>query len=155
MFDLRTVPDTDPVDIYRVRDGIYAADMLLAAIVHLDLFSWLDGHPASRDDVCRHFETTARPTDVMLTLFAAMGFVAVFAGATNTPIACTVMAVELFGAGPVVPVAIACVLAYVCSSHRGIYTSQRIAAGKGGAEIAGHPRLADWVSRKAARSPGG
>ena len=38
MFDLRTVPDTDPVDIYRVRDGIYAADMLLAAIVHLDLF---------------------------------------------------------------------------------------------------------------------
>ena len=33
-----------------------------------------------------------------------MGFVAVFAGATNTPIACTVMAVELFGAGPIVPV---------------------------------------------------
>ena len=32
MFDLRTVPHTDPVDIYRVRDGIYAADMLLAAI---------------------------------------------------------------------------------------------------------------------------
>src|SRR5262245_16452285 len=37
-FDLRTVPKTDPVDIYRVRDGIYAADMLLTAIVHLDLF---------------------------------------------------------------------------------------------------------------------
>ena len=75
MFDLRTVPETDPVDIYRVRDGIYAADMLLAAIVHLDLFSWLDKNPASREDVCRAFETTARPTDVMLTLFAAMGLV--------------------------------------------------------------------------------
>jgi predicted O-methyltransferase YrrM len=74
-FDLRTVPDTDPVDIYRVRDGIYAADMLLAAIVHLDLFSWLAASPASRSDVCRAFETAPRPTDVMLTLFAAMGFV--------------------------------------------------------------------------------
>ena len=75
MFDLRTVPETDPVDIYRVRDGIYAADMLLAAIVHLDLFSWLAENPASTADVCRAFETTARPTDVMLTLFAAMGLV--------------------------------------------------------------------------------
>ena len=75
MFDLRSVPETDPVSIYRVRDGIYAADMLLTAIVHLDLFSWLDEHPATREDVCRHFETAARPTDVMLTLFAAMGLV--------------------------------------------------------------------------------
>ena len=75
MFDLRTVPRTDPVDIYRVRDGIYAADMLLAAIVHLDLFSWLDTHPATREDVCHAFEATDRPIDVMLTLFAAMGFV--------------------------------------------------------------------------------
>jgi H+/Cl- antiporter ClcA len=88
-------------------------------------------------------------------LFAAMGFVAVFAGATNTPIACTVMAIELFGAGPVVPVAIACVLSYVCSSHRGIYTSQRIAAGKAGVEITGHPRLSDWTSRRAATTPDG
>jgi predicted O-methyltransferase YrrM len=75
MFDLRTVPHTDPVDIYRVRDGIYAADMLLAAIVHLDLFSWLDKNPATRADVCRAFDATPRPTDVMLTLFAAMGLV--------------------------------------------------------------------------------
>lgn len=75
MFDLRTVPDTDPVDIYRVRDGIYASDMLLAAIVHLDLFSWLEKNPSTRADVWRAFETTARPTDVMLTLFAAMGLV--------------------------------------------------------------------------------
>ena len=75
MFDLRTVPRTDPVDIYRVRDGIYAADMLLAAIVHLDLFSWLEKNPATRADVCRAFDTAARPTDVMLTLFAAMGLV--------------------------------------------------------------------------------
>jgi H+/Cl- antiporter ClcA len=81
-------------------------------------------------------------------LFAAMGFVAVFAGATNTPIACTVMAVELFGSGPIVPVAMACVLAYVCSSHRGIYTSQRIAVGKGAATVQGEPRLSEWTARR-------
>jgi predicted O-methyltransferase YrrM len=75
MFDLRTVPHTDPVDIYRIRDGIYAADMLLAAIVHLDLFSWLDKNPATKADLSQAFETKARPTDVMLTLFAAMGLV--------------------------------------------------------------------------------
>ncbi len=59
-------------------------------------------------------------------LFAAMGFVAVFAGATNTPIACTIMGMELFGSGPVVPLAMACTIAYVCSSHRSIYGSQRL-----------------------------
>jgi hypothetical protein len=74
-FDLRTVPETDPVEVYRVRDGIYAADMLLTALVHLDLFTWLAEHPASLDGICRAFETAARPTDVMLTLLAAMGLV--------------------------------------------------------------------------------
>ena len=75
MFDLRSVPVTDPVDIYRVRDGIYAADMLLTAIVHLDLFSWLSENPATRQEVCGALATAGRPTDVMLTLFAAMGLV--------------------------------------------------------------------------------
>ena len=88
MFDLRTAPDTDPVEIYRVRDGIYAADMLLAAIVHLDLFSWLEQNPATRSEVCRAFETASRPTDVMLTLFAAMGLVKETDGAFHlTPLA--------------------------------------------------------------------
>ena len=75
MFDLRSAPQTDPVGIYRVRDGIYAPDMLLTAIVHLDLFSWLAQTPATRAEICRAFETADRPTDVMLTLFAAMGLV--------------------------------------------------------------------------------
>jgi hypothetical protein len=73
VFDLRTVPDTDPVGVYRVRDGIYAADMLLTAIVHLDLFTRLADRPSTVEEVCRAFDTTARPTDVMLTLLAAMG----------------------------------------------------------------------------------
>jgi H+/Cl- antiporter ClcA len=59
-------------------------------------------------------------------LLAAIGFVAVFAGATNTPLACTIMGVELFGAGPMVPIAIACVASYVVVGERGIYGSQRV-----------------------------
>src|ERR1051326_2913073 len=85
MFDLRTAPHTDPVDIYRVRDGIYAADMLLTAIVHLDFFTWLAENPASKGEICRAFETTDRPTDVMLTLLAAMGLVEARVGRDFSP----------------------------------------------------------------------
>ncbi len=67
-------------------------------------------------------------------LFAGLGFVAVFAGATNTPLACTLMGVELFGSGALVYLAIACFLAYLFSGHSGVYLSQRIAIGKGGAK---------------------
>ena len=63
-------------------------------------------------------------------LFAALGFVAVFAGATNTPLACTVMAMELFGSEHAVFYAVACVLAYLASGHSGIYLSQRIGTPK-------------------------
>jgi predicted O-methyltransferase YrrM len=72
---LRTAPQTDPTGIYRVRDGIYAPDLLLAAIVHLDLFTWLAENPATLDEICRALAITGRPADVMLTLFAAMGLI--------------------------------------------------------------------------------
>lgn len=63
-------------------------------------------------------------------LFAALGFVAIFAGATNTPVACTLMGIELFGATHIVYLATACFLAYLFSGHSGIYLSQRIAVPK-------------------------
>ena len=63
-------------------------------------------------------------------LFAALGFVAVFAGATNTPLACTLMGIELFGSHHVVYLAIACFIAYLFSGHSGIYLSQRIGTPK-------------------------
>lgn len=63
-------------------------------------------------------------------LFAALGFVAVFAGAANTPLACTLMGIELFGATHGVYLAVACFIAYLCSGHNGIYLSQRIAVPK-------------------------
>ena len=70
------------------------------------------------------------PVEVM----AAIGFVAVFAGAANTPLACTIMGVELFGAGLVVPIAVACVISFVFSSHRSIYERQRVTIRKDGTE---------------------
>jgi len=63
-------------------------------------------------------------------LFAAMGFIAVFAGATNTPLACTIMGVELFGAPYTLYFAIACFTAYYFSGNTGIYMSQRVTASK-------------------------
>lgn len=63
-------------------------------------------------------------------LMAALGFVAVFAGTANTPLACIIMAVELFGAPVGVFAAVACVLSYLFSGHSGIYRSQRVAHAK-------------------------
>jgi len=62
--------------------------------------------------------------------FAALGFVSVFAGAANTPLACIFMGIELFGAEVGVPLAASCVLAYILSGHRSIYSSQRISISK-------------------------
>jgi len=66
------------------------------------------------------------PTD----LFAAVGFVAIFAGASNTPLASTIMGIELFGATHAIYISVACFLAYLCSGHSGIYLSQRIGVPK-------------------------
>lgn len=63
-------------------------------------------------------------------LLAGMGFVAVFAGATNTPIACTFMGIELFGVDGGIFIAIACITAYFFSGHSGIYSSQVIGSPK-------------------------
>ncbi len=63
-------------------------------------------------------------------LLAGMGFVAVFAGATNTPIACTIMGIELFGIEAGVFIALACSTAYLFSGHSGVYASQIIGSPK-------------------------
>lgn len=65
-----------------------------------------------------------------ISLLAGMGFVAVFAGATNTPIACILMGIELFGAQSAVYIALACVVAYLFSGHAGIYSAQKIGSVK-------------------------
>ncbi|MEC0202808.1 voltage-gated chloride channel family protein [Paenibacillus lautus] len=61
---------------------------------------------------------------------AALGFIAVFCGATNTPIACFIMGIELFGGEGAVYMFMACVISYLFSGHSGIYTSQQIGISK-------------------------
>lgn len=71
---------------------------------------------------------------VPVDFLAGLGFVAVFAGATNTPLACTVMAIELFAPqspelvshGFVIYAALACFLAYFVSGRGSIYPAQRV-----------------------------
>ena len=63
-------------------------------------------------------------------LLAGMGFVGVFAGAANTPLACLLMGLELFGTHAGVYLGLACVVAYLFSGHHGIYRSQVVGQAK-------------------------
>jgi H+/Cl- antiporter ClcA len=69
--------------------------------------------------------TLAGLLNAPVSLFAALGFIAVFSGATKTPLACTIMGMELFGPQFVLFYAIACFVAYLCSGKTGIYSAQR------------------------------
>ena len=59
-----------------------------------------------------------------LALLAGCGFVGVFAGATNTPLACTLMGMELFGLEAGIYLGIACLVAFIFSGKGSIYASQ-------------------------------
>jgi hypothetical protein len=74
-FDVTLAPETDPTEIYRLRDGFYATDLVAAALVEFEFFTWLAEHPSDTATICRELKITERPTDVMLTLFAALGFI--------------------------------------------------------------------------------
>lgn len=66
-----------------------------------------------------------------IALFAIIGSVAVLAGAANTPLACSLLGVELFGGNGLVLFALVCASAYATSGHTGIYHAQKISAHKG------------------------
>jgi hypothetical protein len=69
-------PTTDPARVLRFHNQHHAAELLAAAIGHLDLFSWLKANGgASTEELCVHFEFAARPADVLLTLCRANGFI--------------------------------------------------------------------------------
>lgn len=65
-----------------------------------------------------------------IALLAGIGFVAVFSGATHTPIACTVMGMELFGIESSIYIAVACIIAYFSSGSVGIYKTQIVKGAK-------------------------
>ncbi|MDH3781549.1 MAG: chloride channel protein [Desulfobulbales bacterium] len=56
--------------------------------------------------------------------FAAIGMVALLAGAANTPIAASILAVELFGSQIAPYAAVACVTSFLMTGHRSVYPSQ-------------------------------
>ncbi|NBS30420.1 MAG: chloride channel protein, partial [Actinobacteria bacterium] len=64
-------------------------------------------------------------TGLPIGIAASIGMVATFGAAANTPIACTVMGLELFGAAAITPIAIGCITAWVTSGTGTIYTTQR------------------------------
>jgi H+/Cl- antiporter ClcA len=62
--------------------------------------------------------------------FAAIGFVSVLAGAANTPIAASIMAVELFGPAVAPYATLACVVSFLITGHRSVYPSQVLSISK-------------------------
>jgi H+/Cl- antiporter ClcA len=85
----------------------------------------------------------ARLAGLPLELGAGVGMAAVFAAASNTPLALSIMAVELLGGGALPHVAIVCVLAYLFSGHRSIYPSQRLSFRKLGGHVEPATRVRD------------
>lgn len=77
----------------------------------------------------------ARLLGLPVDLGAAVGMAALFAAAANTPLALSIMAVELVGASVLPHVAIVAAVAYLLTGHRGIYPSQRIARLKHGGPL--------------------
>lgn len=75
MDDLIRKPRTDPTEIFRQRDGLYAPELFAVALVGLDFFSWLAKSPADVRTICEAFGFAERPADAMLTLFCAMGYI--------------------------------------------------------------------------------
>jgi len=89
----------------------------------------------------------ARLLGVPLDLGAGIGLAAVFAASANTPLALSIMAMELLGAPMFPHVVIVCVLAYLLSGHRSIYPSQRVIHSKSGKRLQNPTAMRD-LSKK-------
>ena len=70
--------------------------------------------------------TLAQLLDLPLEMGAGVGMIAMFAAASNTPLALSIMAVELMGREILPHAVIVCVIAYILSGHRSIYPAQRV-----------------------------
>jgi H+/Cl- antiporter ClcA len=87
-----------------------------------------------------------RALGLPLDMAAGVGLAALFGAAANTPIALSIMAVELLGASVAPHVVVVSVIAYLMSGHRGIYPAQRIARRKSGEAITAMVPLRDYES---------
>jgi SAM-dependent methyltransferase len=66
-------PVSDPLSLYRMRDGLMAVDLLAAAVSHLNLFTWLADHPSTLGAMVVQFGIQTRPAEVLLALTGALG----------------------------------------------------------------------------------
>jgi len=67
--------ETSPLAALRYRDRLYAVDLLGAAIVEFDFFSWASARESFTEaEICAEFGFAPRPVDVMVTLFVANDF---------------------------------------------------------------------------------
>jgi H+/Cl- antiporter ClcA len=95
----------------------------------------------------------ARLLGLPIELGAGVGLAAVFAASSNTPLALSIMAMELLG-GHVFPhVVIVCVLAYLMTGHRSIYPAQRLFHGKDGGPLSRPTALRDLLPIPKAPEP--
>jgi H+/Cl- antiporter ClcA len=78
--------------------------------------------------------------------FAAIGLVGLLAGAANTPIAASIMAMELFGPKIAPYAAVACVVSFLISGHRSVYPSQVLAIRKSSSVVVETGRAVEGVS---------
>jgi H+/Cl- antiporter ClcA len=62
--------------------------------------------------------------------FAAIGLSSVLAGSANTPIAASIMSVELFGPSIAPYATIACVISFLITGHRSVFPSQVLSISK-------------------------
>jgi H+/Cl- antiporter ClcA len=63
-------------------------------------------------------------------IFAAVGLVAVLSGVANTPIAASILAIEVFGPAIASFAAVACVISFLMTGHRSLFSNQVLAARK-------------------------
>ena len=68
---------------------------------------------------------------VSIPFLAGLGFIGVFSGATNTPIACFIMGIELFGGQAASYFFMVCLVSFMCSGNSGIYSAQKVEVKKG------------------------
>jgi len=62
--------------------------------------------------------------------FAAIGMVGVLAGSANTPIAASILAMEMFGPAIAPYATVACVISFLMTGHRSVYPSQVLSISK-------------------------
>jgi len=92
---------TDPTPLYRLRDGLYAADLLIVVVTDLNLFTWLDarrraGQVTDLNDLMAAHGIDARAADVMVTYLVARGLLC---RETNGALVPTPLAIDHLVAG--------------------------------------------------------